>query len=644
MSTGDVSIEGGWRHASRRGGGSRRLGGLIALSLATLLAAALATVPAVRPAQATPTWIPEVSDLSSPGQNADYPQVAVAADGTTTVVWQRSDGANLIVQAATRSLGGVWNPPVAVSVPGQDAIYPQVAAAKDGTTTVVWQRFDGVHWIVQATSRSPGGSWSTPAGLSAPGQDATYPQVAAAAVGTTTAVWQRRDGTGWVVQAASRSAAGAWSTPTDLSTSNRYVPDPQVAAAADGTTTAVWAQTTWAYSAVQAATRSSSGTWSATTNLSTDDASYPQVAAANGTTAAVWTRYDGGHMVRAAARDSGGTWSAAVNLTPLSSNGDAARVVAAADGTTTAVWSLFNGFEWVVQTTSRRPGEPWTPTTNLSTTGQHATHAQVAGAPDGTFTVVWQRYRDPWVVDAIQATTRHPQNIWTTPIELTAPGEDPYYPEVAAADDGTFAVWEVSRGTYWSVRARLLDHGGPALDIRIPAKGVVDQSLLLQATALDWSNPTTLTWTLGDGTTGTGPSVTHAYTSVGTYNVAVTATDALGNTTTRTAGTVTITRPVPRITRFKLTRTTISTSHRPRATRAVITLTEPAKVVLTFKKKGTRAQRTAFRLDAGTTRVRLTARLSRIARLTPGTYKVTAVATDKAGASTPRTTRLRVVR
>jgi len=44
----------------------------------------------------------------------------------------------------------------------------------------------------------------------------------------------------------------------------------------------------------------------------------------------------------------------------------------------------------------------------------------------------------------------------------------------------------------------------------------------------------TIAWTFGDGTTGTGPSVSHQFASVGTYDVTVSATDSGGNTGTAT--------------------------------------------------------------------------------------------------------------
>ena len=108
-------------------------------------------------------WAPPVVDLSAPLQHAGAPQVAVAPDGTTTVAWYRSNGTNFIIQAATRAPGGSFSTPVDLSAPLQHAGTPQVAVAPDGTTTVVWYRSNGANNIVQSILTA-----NPPAGRSAP--------------------------------------------------------------------------------------------------------------------------------------------------------------------------------------------------------------------------------------------------------------------------------------------------------------------------------------------------------------------------------------------------------------------------------------------------------------------------------------------
>ncbi|MFS4507640.1 PKD domain-containing protein, partial [Clavibacter sp. Sh2141] len=51
-------------------------------------------------------------------------------------------------------------------------------------------------------------------------------------------------------------------------------------------------------------------------------------------------------------------------------------------------------------------------------------------------------------------------------------------------------------------------------------------------------------WAFGDGTTGTGRNVDHAYAAAGTYQVSLTVTDDKGLVSARKDGSVTVTAPV----------------------------------------------------------------------------------------------------
>src|SRR3954454_1603742 len=89
------------------------------------------------------------SDIFIPAEVPAAPDVAVAADGTATVVWSARTDGNLTVYM--RRIGpDAPGPVTALSGPGQDALGPQVAVAPDGTATVVWIRSDGSSFLVQA--------------------------------------------------------------------------------------------------------------------------------------------------------------------------------------------------------------------------------------------------------------------------------------------------------------------------------------------------------------------------------------------------------------------------------------------------------------------------------------------------------------
>jgi hypothetical protein len=78
-----------------------------------------------------------------------------------------------------------------------------------------------------------------------------------------------------------------------------------------------------------------------------------------------------------------------------------------------------------------------------------------------------------------------------------------------------------------------------------PTSGKAGQTLAFNANATDADGGTVtgVGWTFGDGTTGTGAAVSHAYSAPGTYNTSVAVTNSTGLTTTAAGPTVTITRP-----------------------------------------------------------------------------------------------------
>ena len=393
------------------------------LLVATLAAAGIA--PPAMSAPEGPRALP-ASDISAPRVGAFAPQITTAPDGTATAVWRRFSGSNWIIQAATRPPGGSFGAPVDLSVAGRNATSPQITTAPDGTATVVWTRFNGSNDIIQAATRPPGESFGPPADLSAPGGRATSPQVATASDGTTTAVWIRSDGANNIIQAATRPPGGSFGTPVDLSVAGQDAFGPQITKAPDGTTTGVWG---WGRSI-----------------------------AANNT-------------VQAATRPPGGSFGAPVDLSATGRPAFGPQITTAPDGTKTAVWQRYNGANVVIQAATRPPGEGFGPPVDLSAPGWGAVEPQVATAPDGTTTAVWQRYNGANVV--IQAATRPPGGSFGAPVDLSVAGRNAYSPQVATAPDGTAtAVWRRFSGSNWIVQAATRPPGGSfgaPVDLSLPA-------------------------------------------------------------------------------------------------------------------------------------------------------------------------------
>jgi hypothetical protein len=496
-------------------------------------------------AGAAPAWLAPV-DLSVAGQSVFVPQVAFDAQGNAVAVWGRSNGTNSIVQGAVRPAGGSWQAPVDLSAAGQNAYYPQVAFDAQGNAVAVWSRYDGVNYIVQGAVRpAASGVWEAPADLSAAGQSASGAQVAVDAQGNALAVWHRYSGSNWIVQGAVRPAGGAWQAPVDLAVGASA---PQVAVDAQGNAVAVWERCNGTDCMVQGAVRAAGGAWQAPVDLSLAGQSVldPQVAVdAQGNTVAVWSRSDGtDYIVQGAVRPAAsGVWQAPVDLSGAGQSAVAAQVAVDAQGDTVAVWQRANGTDYIVQGAVRAAGGAWQAPVDLSAAGPSTSGPQVAFDAQGNAVAVWTRFNGANFI--VQGAVRAATGAWQAPVDLSAAGRNADFAQVAFdAQGNAVAVWQRYDGAEWIAQGAGYDAAGPLLQaLSIPTTGTAGQPLSLSVAPLDvWSGLTT-SWSFGDGASARMTSATHSYAVPGSYNLAVTSTDALDNTTTATR-TITIT-PAP---------------------------------------------------------------------------------------------------
>ena len=414
----------------------------------SLVAAVLAFVLGGSSVSAEPQgpWVLPVEDLSEAGQSASDPQVSAAPDGTATAVWRRSDGANTIIQAATRPPGGSFDTPVDLSDAGQSALEPQITTAPDGTATVVWQRFDGANTIIQAATRPPGGSFGTPVDLSASGISSAQPRIGTAADGTTTAVWS---GGGGLIQAATRPPGGSFGTPVDLSALGGPAFNPQIAASLDGTLVVVWQRFDGTVDVVQASVRPPGGSFGAPVDLSAPGkfTNFPHVAAAaDGTATAVWEGFDGvSNIIQAATRLPDGSFTTPVDLSAPGNFASEPRAAVGPDGTVTVVWYRDDGADDIVQAATRPPGGSFGVPVNLSAIGQDAREPGISTAADGTTIVVWRRFDGADTI--VQAAKRPPGGSFAMPVDLSAAGQGASEPRISTSPNGaTTAVWRRSNG------------------------------------------------------------------------------------------------------------------------------------------------------------------------------------------------------
>jgi hypothetical protein len=505
--------------------------------LLSLLACAL--LPSA-PAVADPAWLAP-QDLSASGQSAANPQVAFDSQGDAVAIWQRSDGANNIVQAATRPAGGAWGSAQDLSVAGQPATTPQVAVNSQGDAVATWLRSDGTNIIVQAATRPAGGPWGPAQDLSAAGNNALRPQVTVDVQGDAVAIWQRFDGANNIVQAAARPAGGVWSPAQDLSLAGQDALFPQVSVDGQGTAVAIWQRFDGANYIVQAATRPApSGVWQTAQDLSVAGrpAINPQLTVGlEGDVAAVWQRFDGAHqVVQAAIRPSGQAWGAPLTVSAIGQDATNPQVASNGQGSYTAVWARSNGTNTIVQDSAWFPLSPgWQAPHDLSATGQDASNPQVAENAATSATVTWERSNGANLI--VQAASR-PRGIWFPAVDLSVAGQSALRPQVAVDGQGNaVAAWQRSNGTNTIVQAAGFDLAGPQLRaLQVPGGGTAGSPLGFSVQPLDvWSPVASTSWTFGDGGGAEGASVSHTYAAPGTYNVHLTSTDSLGNPDTATA-------------------------------------------------------------------------------------------------------------
>lgn len=209
-------------------------------------------------AYATPTFLSAVN-ISDAGQDGFEPQVVVDGSGVVHSVWTRSDGTHFRIQYATRTSNGAWSAPINISDSGQSASQPQLDVDSSGNLLVVWTRSDGTNLRIQATFKASGGSFSAPTNISDAGFDATEPQVDFDSSGKAIAVWSRFDGSKLRVQASIRNpgVSGTFLNEVTLSEGGQDAFDAQIAAGpnADANSVVVWTRSDGAKLRVQSSRR-----------------------------------------------------------------------------------------------------------------------------------------------------------------------------------------------------------------------------------------------------------------------------------------------------------------------------------------------------------------------------------------------------
>ena len=523
--------------------------------LAAALGALLAALTLAAGASATPAWVTPAATLSATGANTANVRLGLDAAGDTVAIWDRANGGSEILQASTRlASSGSWQTPVNLSEAGHSAASPSLAVDSSGDAVAVWRRSNGSNEIVQAAVREgASGSWQAPVNLSAAGQNAYYPTAAIDSAGDAVVVWQRYTGATWLIQATARLGSnGTWQTPVTINETSSEGSTPQLAMNADGEAVAAWDQLIGGHQLVKAATlQAPSGSWQPPVTLA--EAGWnsfgPQVAvSSDGDAAVVWRRTNGasGEFIQANVRPvSTGTWQGPTELSASGEDAEDAFVAFDAEGDATAVWQRYSGSNWIIQAATRPlQSGTWQTPVNLSEAGQNAIDPELAIDSAGDTTAVWQRFNGSAYI-AQAATRRAEAGSWQTPVSLSAAGQSASVPVLATDAVGDMAAgWVRSNGTNILVQAVGYAGAGPHLnELSVPSSALAGQSLTFSVAPLSvFSTLGETSWSFGDGSTATGTTANHSFSAAGSYEVSVTSSDVLGNSSTSTS-TITVEAP-----------------------------------------------------------------------------------------------------
>jgi hypothetical protein len=272
---------------------------------------------------------------------------------------------------------------------------------------------------------------------------------------------------------------------------------------------------------------------------------------------------------------------------------------------------------------------------------------------------------------------------------LPGPDQGADLPQVAFDPQGNaVAAWQGYYSAFGSnLQAPILaagyDAAGPLLrGLSLPSTGDTTKPVRFSVSPVDvWSPIASTRFSFGDGQALSAATIQapHTYKSAGTFQVSVTSTDALGNSSSAAGAIKILDRTKPTITRLSMARRTFAVGPRPTPLRAAktkqgsafrYTLSERASVTITIDrpKPGRRVGRSCRKpsprlrhrkrctryVSAGT----LTRRANRAGRnttkfsgrigkkgLKPGRYRATLRAKDPAGnRSAPKRITFRIVR
>ena len=293
------------------------------------------------------------------------PAVALAPDGRAVTAWDGGPFNAPVIQASVRPPGGTWSAPVTV---GTDARGPLIGIDRSGNTIIAWP---GATGMIHTASLPAGGSW-TPAQTLAATNYGSGLAMAVNSAGSAVLTWAAK-GTGVGTYADSGTILGGFAAPVKVGLPPYPGGRTSVALNDAGQAAMVWAMGLGA--ANVAATRSAAGTWSAPAQLSANEAGKLNVAIDGaGDAVATFKQYVPNTSIialYASKLPAGGSWGPPALLSPPGdsvSNFFGGLVVADSAGTFVIAWT--DGTTRTLNVLTSPPGGGFGPATSFPNVDQ----------------------------------------------------------------------------------------------------------------------------------------------------------------------------------------------------------------------------------------------------------------------------------
>ncbi len=395
-------------------------------------------------------------------EDAKNPQITTNNYGQYVyAIWTKNDGTNDIVTTAYSSdWGKTWVNSFSLSESGQNALNPMITNnVFQNYIYAIWSKSNGTNYIIQFDASKNSYSWLSPINLSTTGEDASKPQIITKDIGKGVyVVWIRSDGSNNIAQfIQSSNFANSWSNIFDLSDVGQDAQNVKIdCSSLRQTISTVWQRSNGSNQIIQFRHCADPyNSWDSIVNLSEtgQNAKTPEILSKNYAIHVVWVRSNGTYDIvqTRSSIDDGQTWTNVSDLSQSAQNAKDPKITADFSGKYAyCSWVRSNGTNDIVQVSSSNDyGSSWTSGIDLSISGQNASNPQIITDCIGqNVYVIWTRSNS--VNTIIQFSYSNDcGTTWSSPIDLSAPGQNAKDPEVQTDFYGmnVYAIWARSDGT-----------------------------------------------------------------------------------------------------------------------------------------------------------------------------------------------------